>query len=707
MSRFYVKLINKYLAAQGKALPGIAESIFNKDASQLSDQEREWYRENIVPHERFFIDVLKALYAQEKKPEKWLKKLGEEGKRTIVAELAVKSLRELGISVPSGRETVPVPETTGLPGEASFRGAEAGTGAFPVSGQTPPYTAPPPIAVSIPAYVPPPPPEVTEAVPVETSVEEQAPPTAEGPPEWAAAPREFPPPVPESPATVIIPPGARETATPAPVEPPGWERVTPPPPEVTEAVPVETPVEEQAPQGWEVPGEKGLEEIRDTFSLQAGGPTQGHGAYGMDIMQPGGQGMAGISISTGSGAESTESGMPGHTSQAGISELPPVIDYRQAWERTEEARPQVPIVDHRYELERGPGVPVLYGSEVVEVGTFPQEEAPRPSRGFKGWLAAHKVLAGSIAAFLVLAGMGVFLLFLLLGGEKVIYEWSISQRVGKMVRVERQLALKKNSKGHPYLYTVTVKFENVGDESIKEIRVEEEIPPLLLKKGDMIFHSEPDKESEGGERVGWIGKRIGKSESFEVSYSLPLQAELSGPQLEEIEEHFSKNIIAGIFLPENFETCPSCNGQGSTTCQVCSGMGTVTCPRCGGVGYITCPVCGGQGKVTCSRCGGDGGYYQCPVDGTIVQGYYDNCPTCGRSWMNMPYRTCSACGGSGKVTCTNCGGTGRARCPTCGGTMRVPCSSCGGTGKISCSTCGGDGLVPIKYGEVKLFQEEK
>ncbi len=84
----------------------------------------------------------------------------------------------------------------------------------------------------------------------------------------------------------------------------------------------------------------------------------------------------------------------------------------------------------------------------------------------------------------------------------------------------------------------------------------------------------------------------------------------------------------------------------------------------------TCSTCGGSGKVssTCSSCGGNG--------------------------YKTTYTDCSRCDGSGVCNyddggvCTGCGGSGRK-------TTSTSCSSCGGSGSRSstCSTCGGSGTV--------------
>lgn len=56
-------------------------------------------------------------------------------------------------------------------------------------------------------------------------------------------------------------------------------------------------------------------------------------------------------------------------------------------------------------------------------------------------------------------------------------------------------------------------------------------------------------------------------------------------------------------------------------------------------------------------------------------------------------KTCSTCGGSGKVSCTNSLCEGGTLYSPATGTPMGTCSTCGGDGYITCSTCGGSGTV--------------
>ncbi len=630
---FLIKRINGFLSAQGKALPRVAEDILRKSPFELTERENQWYRENILPNESFFVEVLKTIYSEERKPKKWLQSLGGGGPLSIVEEMAAKALRELGVligvqdvggHVPLASPAVP-PAGVAPHLEAGASSPETSSAASPASTTS---TAPPTV------IVPPAPqasPNVPEAGPGDSGekgpvAEEETPGVEEVSLKGAVGPGEVSQLVSASPPTVIVPPAPQAS------------------PNVPEAGPGDSEVASVGLEG---------EEMKGTFHLRSGE------------------------------ADEEEEGTKG-TPTVYLPASPPLIDYRQAWPQTAESPFSPTVVDQRYELERGPGVPLYREVEATLPEMFAPEAVPREKRGFKGWLSAHKVLVSSVAAALVVVGVGLFLLFFFfLGGEKVVDEWSVSQSLGKNIRVERQACLKKNAGGSPYLYVVTLKLENTGSEEIKKIHVEEEVPQLLWTRGGIRYNPDPDRSSEDAKRVGWTGEHLFAGDVYQVEYTLPLQAELSAPQLEEIKDHFSRNAIACVYLPENFDVCSACNGQGSTTCQACSGMGSVTCPTCHGVGYITCSVCRGQGKVTCPECDGYGYYYY--------------------GWWG-PY-VCSYCGGTGKVTCSNCRGTGRVTCPTCRGAMRITCASCGGTGKITCSTCGGDGLVPIEYGERVLYKE--
>ncbi len=604
MPRYFVKMINKYLAEQGKSLPNMAEAVMVKDVSQLTEEEARWYRENLLPHESFFVDILKKQYSREKKPEKWLNRLQKGARASIVGGMAEKALDQLGVEVRAPLEVTPPAPVSGVgfqPQAGSTEVAGGAAGRDLMAGPTPP----PPAGIPQGAFVPPPPPLEVK-----------------------------PPEIPTAPAEPVVVEGLEEAVreTPSPAGIPQGAFVPPPPPlEVKPPDGEEVSMAESPAEVWASGKIEEMEDIKGTFSIQAEdkrgedlfskpelGVSEGP-KVGMEPLQPG----AGL---VGARAEMSPAGPDVHGTVSY-----PVVDNRHAWVNAAEGQPVYQITDHRYELERGPEVPVLREAEIV-APVVPWGAAPEERGGLKAWIAAHKKLVISIASGLLLLGVGIFLLFFFLAGEKTVYEWSISQRLGRMVRVERQLSLKKKAGGYPYLYTVNVKLENIGGEPIKIMQVEEVVPHLLLQKGDLDFSPEPVRESEEEGRFGWVGRSIDESDCFEISYSLGLQAELSEPQREEIEEHFNQNIIAGVFLPENFETCSACEGKGSSTCQVCNGMGTVTCPTCGGVGNTTCATCRGQGQVTCSRCQGDGIYYQCPVCGTIVQGYFDDCPTCGRSW---------------------------------------------------------------------------
>lgn len=76
----------------------------------------------------------------------------------------------------------------------------------------------------------------------------------------------------------------------------------------------------------------------------------------------------------------------------------------------------------------------------------------------------------------------------------------------------------------------------------------------------------------------------------------------------------------------------------------------------------SCSTCGGDGKVssTCSSCDGKGTYYV----------------------------TCDSCGGDGKKSCSKCSGYGKVKCGTCK------------SGKIKCHSCAGDGYIGSKYSSI-------
>lgn len=80
----------------------------------------------------------------------------------------------------------------------------------------------------------------------------------------------------------------------------------------------------------------------------------------------------------------------------------------------------------------------------------------------------------------------------------------------------------------------------------------------------------------------------------------------------------------------------------------------------------TCSTCGGSGKVTCSRCGGNG--YSVVSHSGSGENYYE-------------YSGCTSCGGSGSYLVAF------------DGSSEVDEGYVEGSGKISCSTCGGSGTV--------------
>ena len=266
--------------------------------------------------------------------------------------------------------------------------------------------------------------------------------------------------------------------------------------------------------------------------------------------------------------------------------------------------------------------------------------------------------------------------------------------------------MEKNVGDSPYMFTVVLRVNNLGDETLKTLQVEDKIPDILNKKGNISFTRKPEEESDNSTLPAWLTKAVYDGETFEITYSLPLEAELSKPQLNEIEGHFNDQIVSFIGLPENFLSCSDCEGAGSTACQACNSAGSSTCTACGGNGSTVCWSCGGEGRGTCSVCEGDGYYYQCPSDGTIVNGFYDDCPTCGRSWMDMPQRVCSRCNRTGISDCSTCGGNGRVTCRTCSGTGRLICALCQGAGRETCPTCHGAGETAFTYGLSVFFAEQ-
>ncbi len=108
----------------------------------------------------------------------------------------------------------------------------------------------------------------------------------------------------------------------------------------------------------------------------------------------------------------------------------------------------------------------------------------------------------------------------------------------------------------------------------------------------------------------------------------------------------------------------------------------IQCPDCNGNGHCVCSSCGGRGGryewiyVIChpgNLCqpGCDGTYYKCRYCDYIASAHNNNCPihgnhcaipahkcTCYAQNKENVWRSCSRCGGTGKVTCSTCGGTG-------------------------------------------------
>lgn len=89
-----------------------------------------------------------------------------------------------------------------------------------------------------------------------------------------------------------------------------------------------------------------------------------------------------------------------------------------------------------------------------------------------------------------------------------------------------------------------------------------------------------------------------------------------------------------------------------------------TCPHCQGGGTTRCPHCSGSGRVNCTWCNGTGfrnrteTRMETDVQGNQVQRMVtvqDPC-TCFMGKVN-----CSGCQGSGSITCSGCAGNGRVR----------------------------------------------
>lgn len=340
--------------------------------------------------------------------------------------------------------------------------------------------------------------------------------------------------------------------------------------------------------------------------------------------------------------------------------------------------------------------------------TLPLDMQVRVEDKPDSWLKRHKivVLISTLAA--VVIGVSVFLaIFFLAGRRQVIYEWSRSDRIGNDLRVERSLIMEKNAGDSPFRFTVELRIENLGHEQLGVLQVEEQLPDILRNRGGFVFDPETDRDGEEGRIVAWEDKNIGEDEFFKATYYLPLQAELSKPQLEDIEEHFGEAIIAYIGLPENEVKCGACEGAGYNPCQACEGVGSSVCSACRGSGTRTCSTCNGKGTCTCPKCAGEGIYWICNRCGAALtrSQYYSSayCPYCGRANGGSNSYACNVCSRTGVVKCGTCGGSGQARCGQCGGSGRLVCASCGGSGKTSCPNCQGSGKVAFTYGESKIY----
>ncbi len=326
----------------------------------------------------------------------------------------------------------------------------------------------------------------------------------------------------------------------------------------------------------------------------------------------------------------------------------------------------------------------------------------------KSWLKRHRIAVLICAVSVIVAGTATFLtVFFLTGRRQLLYEWSRSDRIGYDLRVERALTMEKNVGESPFRFTVDLKVENLGRKPLAVLQVEEQLPRILSSKGKLVFNPETNKGDKEEGLVAWEARKIRRDETFVATYCLPLEAELSRPQLDNIEEHFSSGIIAFIGLPENHMQCGGCEGAGNITCQGCAGAGSSVCAACGGGGGSSCSSCGGRGTYNCSVCAGYGYYWRCTSCGRIItysQRYsWSYCYYCTRGkTVSGPYN-CSNCAGTGTATCSSCGGSGRRQCSQCGGSGRLACAACGGSGKVACQTCQGSGQVAFTYGESKVF----
>lgn len=123
--------------------------------------------------------------------------------------------------------------------------------------------------------------------------------------------------------------------------------------------------------------------------------------------------------------------------------------------------------------------------------------------------------------------------------------------------------------------------------------------------------------------------------------------------------------------------CEECDGKGSVEkeydCHMCKD-GQVNCSNCAGTGREKCDLCNGthEVKVTCRDCSGTG-----RVNGA----------------------KCEECDGEGKVleTCASCESDGKRECHYCDGEKTEDCMHCAGKGYTTavrtCTECGGDGKV--------------
>lgn len=84
------------------------------------------------------------------------------------------------------------------------------------------------------------------------------------------------------------------------------------------------------------------------------------------------------------------------------------------------------------------------------------------------------------------------------------------------------------------------------------------------------------------------------------------------------------------------------------------------CGSCAGSGRISCGGCAGRGKRACGGCGG-AGWHNETVTHTRWNGHRHE------TYSQTVQRTCSLCGGGGRVVCTSCGGSGKQTCNACAG----------------------------------------